>query len=116
MDLLYLAIAALVIWALCGAVMWLGPPRWGMTTAVRVHLVMAPVFSFCISLIHAWIAPGFDPLIRALSITTIIIVLDAGLAAPVFQKSYDMFRSPLGTWIPFVLIFLASRGAGALLS
>jgi len=116
MDWLYLVIAALVIWALCGAVMWVAPPRWGMTTTVRVHLVMAPVFSFCISLIHAWIAPGFDPLIRALSITAIIIVLDAGLVAPVFQQSYDMFRSPFGTWIPFVLILLASWAAGALLS
>jgi len=54
-------------------------------------------------------------LIRALVITAIIIVLDAALVAPVFQKSYDMFRAPLGTWIPSVLIFLASWGAGALL-
>jgi hypothetical protein len=24
------------------------------------------------------------------------------------ERSFDMFRSPLGTWLPFLLIFLAS--------
>jgi len=37
-----------------------------------------------------------------------VIGLDAGLVAPVFERSYEMFRSVLGTWIPFALIVVAS--------
>ena len=36
------------------------------------------------------------------------------MVAPLFERSYAMFRSALGTWIPFVAIFLASWAAGAL--
>ncbi len=38
--------------------------------------------------------------------------MDAGLVAPVFEKSYDMFRSLIGTWIPFILIFISTYLTG----
>ena len=41
----------------------------------------------------------------------VVVVMDAGLVAPFVERSWDMFRSPIGTWIPFTLIFLASWGA-----
>jgi hypothetical protein len=34
------------------------------------------------------------------------------VVAPLFEHSYAMFRSALGTWIPFAAIFLASWAAG----
>jgi hypothetical protein len=40
------------------------------------------------------------------------MVMDAGIVAPVFEKSYVMFKSVLGTWIPFILIFLATYITG----
>jgi len=42
--------------------------------------------------------------------------MDAGIVAPVFQRSYNMFLNPIGTWIPFGLIFLATYFTGLLSS
>ena len=39
---------------------------------------------------------------------------DALVVAPIFEGSYAMFASPLGTWIPFVLIFGATWATGVL--
>ena len=44
--------------------------------------------------------------------TGLVIVLDAVVVAPIFERSYDMFRSAIATWIPFALIFIASLAAG----
>ncbi len=41
-----------------------------------------------------------------------IVGMDAGLVAPVFEKSYEMFKSVLGTWIPFGLIFSGTYFTG----
>jgi hypothetical protein len=39
--------------------------------------------------------------------------LQTAVVAPVFEKSYAMFASPLGTWIPFALIFAATYVTGS---
>ena len=49
---------------------------------------------------------------RAAAMTGLIVALDALVVAPLFERSYAMFRSALGTWIPFAAIFLASWAAG----
>ena len=62
-----LLIAALLVWALCGAVIAVGRRFWKLDTVLLLHLVLAPMISFCFSLAHAAIAPGFDPLTRAVA-------------------------------------------------
>jgi hypothetical protein len=42
------------------------------------------------------------------------MLLDAGIIAPLAEKSFVMFTSILGTWIPFGLIFLATYLVGML--
>lgn len=37
-----------------------------------------------------------------------VIGLDATVVAPVFEKSYAMFASILGRWLPFPSIFAAT--------
>lgn len=108
MAWLYAIIASLVVWGLCGAVMMVGRKFFSLQTAILVHLVAAPVFAFALSYFHAVVAPDFDPLVRAGVMTGLIVALDAALVAPVFERSYAMFRSLLGTWVPFALIFAAS--------
>jgi len=44
-----------------------------------------------------------------------VVVMDAGLVAPVFEKSYQVFMSALGTWIPFALIFVSTYITGLFL-
>jgi hypothetical protein len=46
------------------------------------------------------------------AITGFVIALDALVVAPLIERSYAMFRSFIGTWLPFAAIFLASWAAG----
>jgi hypothetical protein len=45
-----------------------------------------------------------------------VIALDAIVVAGLIQHSADMFRSIAGTWLPFVLIFLATWATGSILA
>jgi hypothetical protein len=47
-------------------------------------------------------------------LTGIVVILDAVVVAPIIERSYAMFRSFIGTWMPFAAIFLASWTAGFL--
>ncbi len=108
----YLFALALVLWAACAATMAIGRRVWGLDTALRIHLAAAPVTAFVVSAIHKWIAPEFDSVLRAAAMTATITALDAVVVAPLFERSYAMFRSLIGTWLPFAAIFLASWVAG----
>lgn len=101
-------IHGLIIWALCGASVVIGRSLVSMETTLIIHLILAPVFAGIVSLIYFKKFNYTSPLQTALIFLSIIIIFDAGLVAPVFEKSYEMFFSPLGTWIPFILIFTAT--------
>jgi hypothetical protein len=99
---------ALVGWAICGAIMAIGPLYLPMQTTLIVHAAGATVaFAVLSALYHRWFA-FTPPWATALIFLAIVVVLDAGLVAPVFVGDFTMFHSPLGTWIPFALIFLAT--------
>ena len=104
------------LWGACGSVMSIGRRLWGLDTALRVHLVAAPVVAFAVSAIHALIDPAFGNALRAVVLTGLVFTLDLLVVAPLFERSYAMFRSFIGTWMPFVLIFAASLAAGILVS
>ncbi len=108
----YLVGLALVLWGACGGVIAAGRRLWSLDTTLRVHLVVAPVLAFLVAVAHKELAPGFDPLLRAAAITFIVMLLDALVVAPLFERSYAMFRSFVGTWLPFVAIFAACWAAG----
>jgi hypothetical protein len=113
MAWVYLFGLAVVLWAACGTVMAVARRLWSLDTALKVHLGAAPVAAFLVATTHALVAPGFGLLLRATAITAFVVVLDA-LIAPIFEHSYAMFRSVIGTWAPFALIFFASLAAGLL--
>jgi hypothetical protein len=114
MAWVYLVVLAVLLWAACGLVIFGGRKLWSQETTLRVHLVAAPVLAFLTAWVHTELAPGFDPLLRAASITVIVMLLDALVVAPFFERSYAMFRSVIGTWLPFAAIFAACWFAGAL--
>ena len=89
-----------------------GRAAFGLETALRIHAVAAPVFAALVSLIYFTRFRATPPLAAAAFVTAVIVVLDAGLVAPVFEKSYAMFGSVLGTWLPFLLIFMATYLTG----
>jgi len=99
---------AVVLWALCGATIGFGRALVGTATALIIHAVAAPLLAVLISLHHFRRFPVASVPATAAVFLAVVMALDAGLVAPVFEKSYAMFRSFLGTWLPFGLIFLAT--------
>ena len=109
-----LILLALALWAACGGVIAIGRRVWTLQTTLVVHLFAAAAFAFAAAAAHKLLAPDFDVVGRAAAMTGLIVALDALVVAPLFERSYAMFRSALGTWFPFAAIFLASWAAGAL--
>ena len=114
MAWVYLFGLGLVLWGLCGAVMAIGRRIWSLDTTLHVHLAAAPAIAFLVSSIHKLLAAEFNPVLRAMVLTGIVVILDAVVVAPIIERSYAMFRSFIGTWMPFAAIFLASWAAGFL--
>ena len=90
-----------------------GVRRWVSKRALRIHAIAAPVFAALPSLLYFTCFQSVTPFAAAAAFfTAFIIVLDAALDAQVFEKSYEMFGSILGTWLPFLSIFAATYLTG----
>lgn len=103
---------AFVIWTLCGATIGIGRAIIGIGPTLIVHLIAAPIFSTLISLYYYRKFYFTKPFTTALFFLFFIGGMDAGIVAPVFEKSFSMFTSAIGTWIPFALIFLSTYIVG----
>lgn len=105
-------------WGVCGAIMDYGRAVSTLDATLVVHAVAAPLVFAALALAYARWFPHPSPLATAAAFTAVVILLDAALVAPVFERSFAMFESPAGTWVPFASIFLAtwlsSHAAGAL--
>jgi uncharacterized membrane protein YhdT len=98
----------LVGWAVCGAIMGVGRATTSLDTTLTIHAIAVPIVFGLLSRSY-FTRFGFTTSFQtALIFTGLAITLDAVLVAPVFERSYAMFGSILGTWLPFALIF-ASR-------
>ncbi len=106
----------LVGWALCGATMVIGMAATSLETALAIHAVAAPVIFAVISLIYFRRFGYLRPLKAAAAFAGVVIFLDVFVVALLIEKSFDMFRSFPGTWLPFLLIFLSSWFTGSLAS
>ena len=95
-------------WALCGAIMFLGMSVMSIETTLIVHAIGAPVIFSLISLFYFKKFRFTTPLQTSIVFLLIVVLMDFFLVALVINKSMEMFQSPLGTWIPFGLIFLST--------
>ncbi len=113
-KILVIAAFALIGWGLCGAIIGIGRSLTTMETTLIIHAIAVPivfgVLSFFYHRYFHYTRPEQTGLIFMLS----AMLLDAGIIAPFAEKSYAMFTSILGTWIPFGLIFLATYLVGYL--
>ena len=103
---------AFIGWALCTASMMIGMAVTTLDTALIVHAIGAPVFFFGVSLVYFTKFNYTSPLQTALIFVGFVIFMDFFLIALVINQSLEMFTSLLGTWIPFVLIFLSTSVTG----
>ncbi len=110
-----IAAHALVLWILCGAIMMIGREIWSLETTLIVHAAGAPVLAVMVSLIYFTYFNYTSPLQTAAIFMLSAISLDAIIVASFIERSFEMFTSPIGTWIPFGLIFLATYLTGSLM-
>lgn len=103
-------------WAACGLVMALGRAAFGLEVALWVHLAAAPAIALAAAVLCWNHARHPGPLATAAILAGVPAALDALVVAPILERSFAMFASPLGTWIPLSLIFVASLATARLLS
>jgi proline iminopeptidase len=102
---------ALLGWGLCGATIAVARSLVPMETALIVHAAAAPIIAGSLAYVYARHLAVTTPLRVAAVFIGVVVVMDAALIAPFIERSWAMFQSPIGTWIPFALIFLSAWGA-----
>jgi len=106
-------ILAIVGWSLCGLSMAVGMYITSLTNALIIHAIAAPIIYYFISLLYFKKFNYTTPIQTAIIFVAIVILLDFFVVALLINQSFDMFLSPLGTWIPFLLIFLSTFLTGS---
>jgi hypothetical protein len=112
--LIIIFIHALVGWVLCGATMGIGMATMSMQTTLVVHAVGAPIFFSALSFLYFSKFNYTTPLQTAIIFLLFVMIVDFFIVALLINRSLEMFTSPLGTWVPFVLIFLSTFCTGSI--
>ena len=107
-------IHALVGWALCAATIGIGMATTSVQNALVIHAIGAAIFFTVVSLYYFRKYHYTAPFQTALIFIALVMAMDLFVVALLVLKSVDMFRDPLGTWIPFALIFLSTYITGLL--
>ncbi len=103
-------------WLLCAVTMAALLQVVSLTAALVLHAIAAPLYFTAVAR-HYFRAPGArDPLPTAIAFTGVVILLDVVIIAGVVLRSDAMFRSIVGSWLPFLLIFLAVWTTGLVMS
>lgn len=103
---------AIVIWAVCAAVMFIGTALMALTPALIVHALAAPFIAAAAAWFYFRQFPDTPPFFTAAFFTLEIIIMDLVVVAMIIEQSFSMFSSLLGTWIPFSFIFIATYLTG----
>ncbi len=107
-----MVVAAFAVWAACSAVMGIGMATTTKDNALLIHLAAAPVISATASAIYFTRAGTSRVAFTAAFFTAFPMAVDFLFIALLIMRSLEMFASPIGTWIPFTLIFLTSYATG----
>jgi len=103
-------------WSVCAAIMAGLLAVTSLTAATVVHAIAAPLIFVAVAK-HYFGARGVrGALPVALAFTAIVAALDLAVVAAVIQRSFAMFESIAGTWLPLALIFLVTWAAGAIMA
>jgi hypothetical protein len=103
---------AVLGWGICGAIIGIGRALTSMQNTLIIHALAVPVVFGGLGWLYFRFFGYTSALQTALFFTGLAIFLDATVIALLVEKSYAMFASVLGTWIPFGLIFLATYLVG----
>lgn len=103
-------------WGACAVLMAALLAALGQTAAIALHAIAAPLI-FAVIAWHYFGGRGARaPLPVAITFTATVAALDAIIVAALIQRSFTMFASIGGTWLPLALIFLATWAIGRIVS
>ena len=102
----------LVGWALCGATMGVGMRVFSLEAALILHAFAAPVVFAALSFVYFRRLGSWSPLRTASAFLGVVVVMDVFVVAMLIERSFEMFRSILGTWLPFLFIFSSTWWTG----
>jgi hypothetical protein len=105
-------IHAFIGWVLCAAVIGIGFQITGEQNTLIAHALSVPVIFGIISRFYFKRFHHVSPLQMAFICLGFAFFMDFFLIAMLIQKNFVMFKSILGTWIPFILIFLSTYFVG----
>ncbi len=111
-EIVVIAVHAVIGWALCGAIIGVGTQFWTMDTTLIVHAFGVPIVFLCVSLSYYTFFNYTTPLQTATIFVASAILLDLVVVAVMIERSFEMFGSLIGTWIPWALIFTTTYLVG----
>jgi menaquinone-dependent protoporphyrinogen oxidase len=107
---------ALTGWALCAVSMAALLHLVSLGLALALHAIAAPLVFTAIARRYFRARGARDPLPTAVTWAASVALLDLVVVAGIVQGSLEMFKSIVGTWLPFALIFVASWATGEVMS
>jgi len=99
-------------WMLCAAIIGIGLQITTVENTLIAHAIGVPIIFAIIAWMYFRAFNYTTPLQTALVFLVFAIVMDFFVIALLVQKSFAMFASVLGTWIPFALIFASTYVTG----
>lgn len=104
---------ALAGWGLCGATMGAALALTTLAQALLIHALAAPLIFAGLSWNYFRRRGAWTPLRTAAMFVGVVIAMDFFVVAMLIEKSFEMFTSIAGTWLPFALIFVSTWLTGA---
>jgi len=105
---------ALIAQMLCWGIMVIGQMVTSLENTLIAHAIGAPIIAIGVSSIYYKKFNYTSPLQTAIVFASVVIAMDVFVVALLIEKSFEMFTSPIGTWIPISSIFLATYLTGYL--
>jgi hypothetical protein len=99
-------------WMLCAAIIGIGFQATTVENTLIAHAIGVPIIFAIIAWMYFRAFNYTTPLQTALVFLVFAILMDFFVIALLVQKSFAMFASVLGTWIPFALIFASTYVTG----
>ena len=112
LKLLIILIYAFIGWTICGVIMFIGTAVTSEFIALIIHAIAAPIIFAVVSSYYFKRYDFTTPLETAILFVAFVLLMDFFIVALLIEGSLRMFGNVLGTWIPFILIFLATYYTG----
>ena len=92
--------------------MFVGMGITSLQTTLIAHAIGAPIIFAAVSWIYFRKFSYTTPLQTAIIFVAFVVVMDFFIVALLINRSFDMFLSWLGTWLPFALLFASTYVTG----